>query len=151
MRFLNMFLPLALLASPIFATPIDLDTRAGVRDRRCRATDVTNSKKHKSKTWTVSVDDAKEIIKEAKLAKGPSGYPHGFRNTDGIEWDLPTCKKTTTSTWWNTLSPGKAIKSSNLAPRWISKRTVPSALSTPTLEVRLSTWNHDSFAGHQGG
>lgn len=30
MRFLNMLLPLALLASPIFATPVDLDARAGV-------------------------------------------------------------------------------------------------------------------------
>ncbi|OJJ79873.1 uncharacterized protein ASPGLDRAFT_29426 [Aspergillus glaucus CBS 516.65] len=93
MHFFNVILPLALLASPIFATPVDLEARAG-ETVRCTATDTTKAK-HTSKTWTVSVDEAKKLVQKAGV-KGAdkTGYPHAYRNGEKLEWDPAACKKT---------------------------------------------------------
>ncbi|PWY83415.1 hypothetical protein BO70DRAFT_352273 [Aspergillus heteromorphus CBS 117.55] len=81
MRFFDFILPLVLLASPIAAETIT-----------CTGKD-TSTKKNKS--WKVSVETAKEEMKKAGIStQGRTGYPHAYRNFQGLDWSVATCKKT---------------------------------------------------------
>ncbi|BCR86847.1 uncharacterized protein ACHE_30834S [Aspergillus chevalieri] len=93
MHLFSILIPLALLTSPILATPVDLEARAG-GTVRCTATNTSKSK-HTSKSWTVSVEDAKNLVQRAGV-KGAdkTGYPHAFGNADKLQWDPAACKKT---------------------------------------------------------
>ncbi|KAJ5087921.1 hypothetical protein N7456_011537 [Penicillium angulare] len=108
MHFFNAFLPIALLATPIFASPVDIDARAGILEARagdlearagptvtCRATDKTNAKKTSTKSFTVEVDVAKDLVKSLGVNhKDSTGYPHAYTNKDKLTWNEAACKKT---------------------------------------------------------
>ncbi|KAI0548485.1 Ribonuclease/ribotoxin [Xylaria curta] len=94
MQFSQGLVALFLFAVPALCAPVEGNSITAADTLVSRATTVTckpKSNKSKTKTFKVSVDNAKSQAQAVKFGTGKSDYPHGFGNKEKINWGVREC------------------------------------------------------------